>query len=85
MDGDIRNFNIKTLEPYLKSFAYKMEGFGTGTLSFKGPVKDAKLLGEVTLHSGVMGIDFLKTEYTLHNQKINFVDTGFIFNNVTAV
>lgn len=84
LDGDIRNFNIKTLEPYLKSFAYKMEGFGTGTLSFKGPVKDAKLLGEVTLHSGVMGIDFLKTEYTLHNQKINFVDTGFIFNNVTA-
>ncbi len=84
LDGDIRNFNLKTLEPYLKSFAYKLEGYGTGTLSFKGPVRDPKLLGEVTVHSGVMGIDYLKTEYTIHNKTISFVDTGFIFNNVTV-
>lgn len=84
LDGDIRNFNLKSLEPYLKSFAYKMEGYGTGTLSFKGPIKDPKLLGEVTVYSGVMGIDYLKTEYTIHNRTISFVDTGFIFNNVTV-
>lgn len=81
LKGDIKNFNIKTLEKYTKSFAHKMEGFGTGEISFRGPINDPKLVGEVVVGIGVIGIDYLKTEYAIRNGKISFIDTGFVFDN----
>lgn len=81
LDGNIENFNIKVLEPFLTSFANKVEGIGTGYVTFSGPISDAKLLGEVSL-SGVLGIDFLKTEYFFDKATIAFVDTGFTFKDM---
>ncbi|MBO4738784.1 MAG: translocation/assembly module TamB domain-containing protein [Bacteroidales bacterium] len=81
LDGNIENFNIKVLEPFLTSFANKVEGIGTGYVTFSGPISNAKLLGEVSL-SGVLGIDFLKTEYFFDKATIAFVDTGFTFKDM---
>ncbi|NLJ81973.1 MAG: hypothetical protein GX330_02460 [Bacteroidales bacterium] len=83
LNGHIQEFNIKTLEPYTHFFANKVEGIGTGFLSFKGPIKTAKLRGNIHLTGGELGIDILKTEYKINQCNIEFVDTGFIFNNIT--
>ncbi len=83
LTGQIDSLNIKILEPYLKSFASKVEGFGTGEITFKGKISDPKLEGSVVLKQGILGIDFLKTDYFIEKGTVNFVDTGFIFNNIS--
>ena len=82
--GQVDSLNVKVLEPYLRSFASRVEGFGTGKLSFKGKISDPKLTGSIALKNAVLGIDFLKTNYYIDNGKIDFVDTGFIFNNLSC-
>ncbi len=84
LGGSIKQFNIATLHPYLKSFCNRLEGEGTGTLSFKGPISDPKLVGEMVIENGVFGVDYLQTEYFIKKSKMSFVDTGFIFNNFMA-
>lgn len=83
LKGDIQEFNIKILEPYLKFFSSKVEGIGTGYLTFSGPIKNPSLRGNIHLTNGILGIDFLKTEYYLNHCNIAFIDTGFIFDNIT--
>lgn len=82
LNGYIQEFNIKTLEPYLKFFANKVEGIGTGYLSFTGPIKTAKLRGNIHLTGGELGVNILKTVYKISQCNIEFIDTGFIFNNI---
>ena len=82
LNGDIQEFNIKILEPYLAFFSSKVEGIGTGYLSFSGPIKNPSLRGNIHLANGVLGIDFLHTEYYLNHCNIGFIDTGFIFENI---
>ena len=82
LTGNVDSLNIKVLEPYLRSFASKVEGFGTGEVTFKGPVSTAKLEGNVKLKNGILGVDFLKTDYFIREGNIRFVDTGFIFENI---
>jgi hypothetical protein len=82
LTGRIDSLNIKILEPYLKSFASKMEGFGTGELSFKGQISKPVFKGSVLLKKATLGIAFLKTNYFIEKGTINFVDTGFIFDNI---
>ena len=82
IDGDINGFNIKILEKYLKSFASKVEGLGTGHLNFSGKTFAPQLKGELLLTNAAMGIAFLNTEYRIDEGKLSFVDTGFVFDNV---
>ena len=82
LTGNVDSLNIKFLEPYLRSFASKVGGFGTGEITFKGPVATAKLEGNVKLKNGILGVDFLKTDYFIKEGNIRFVDTGFIFENI---
>ena len=82
LTGNIDSLNVKILEPYLRSFASKVEGFGSGEITFKGHIATAKLEGNVKLKNGIMGVDFLKTEYFIKEGNIKFVDTGFIFENI---
>jgi len=82
LNGDINRFNIKILERYLQSFASKVEGFGTGHLSFSGMLSNPKLEGSLWLKDATMGISFLKTEYRIGEGQLDFVDTGFVFRNV---
>ncbi|MDD3280623.1 MAG: translocation/assembly module TamB domain-containing protein [Bacteroidales bacterium] len=80
--GDIREFNIKTLEPYVNFFASKVEGIGTGFLTYSGPITHPKLKGNILLKNGILGVSILKTEYYIKQCNIEFIDTGFIFNNI---
>ena len=80
--GKVDSLNIKVLEPYLRSFASKAEGLGTGEITFKGHISNAKLRGKIVLEKAVLGIDFLKTDYFIDKGTIDFVDTCFIFNNI---
>ena len=81
--GDIREFNIKILEPYVNFFASKIEGIGTGFLTYTGPVNKAKLKGNIHLTNGILGVKILKTQYYIKQCNIEFIDTGFIFNNIS--
>ena len=80
--GKADSLNVRILEPYLKSFASRVEGFGKGEVSLKGKISDPKLTGSIVLKKAVLGIDFLKTDYFIEQGTIEFVDTGFIFNNI---
>ena len=80
--GDINSFNIKILEKYLQSFASKVEGLGTGYLTFSGKTSAPKLAGNLLLKNAVLGVAPLNTEYKIDEGKLRFVDTGFIFENV---
>jgi hypothetical protein len=80
--GNINNLNIKILEPYLRSFASKVEGVGNGKVTFKGPIANPKLEGTMQIQKAAIGIDFLKTDYFIEQGWIDFVDTGFIFNHI---
>jgi hypothetical protein len=82
LTGKIDSLNIKILEPYLKSFASKVEGFGTGELTFKGQISKPVFEGMVLLKNATLGIDFLQTNYFIDRGVIRFVDTGFIFENI---
>jgi hypothetical protein len=82
LTGKIDSLNIKILEPYLKSFASKVEGFGTGELTFKGEISKPKFEGKVLLKKATLGIDFLQTNYFIESGIIKFIDTGFIFENI---
>ena len=82
--GRADNLNVRVLKPYLKSFASRVEGFGTGEIRLKGNISDPKLTGTIVLTKAVLGIDFLKTDYFIEQGTINFVDTGFIFNNIAC-
>lgn len=82
LKGDIQEFNIKTLAPYIQFFAHKVEGIGTGFLTFRGPIKSAKLNGNIHLTSGMLGVDFLNTEYKIKQCNIEFIDTCFILKNI---
>ena len=82
IDGDIDHLNIKILEKYLTSFASKVEGLGTGKITFSGKTSDPTLKGDILLKNATLGIAFLNTEYKIDEGKLHFVDTGFIFNNV---
>ncbi|MCL2132413.1 MAG: translocation/assembly module TamB domain-containing protein, partial [Lentimicrobiaceae bacterium] len=82
IDGDINRFNIKILEPFLKSFASKIEGTGSGKITFAGQTSAPALTGEILLQNAALGIAFLKTEYKISEGKLRFVDTGFIFDNL---
>ncbi|MDR1181378.1 MAG: translocation/assembly module TamB domain-containing protein [Bacteroidales bacterium] len=81
LTGRIDSLNIKILEPYLKSFASKVEGFGTGELTFKGKMSKPKLEGSILLKKATLGIGFLQTNYFIESGTIKFIDTGFIFEN----
>ncbi|MDR0368486.1 MAG: translocation/assembly module TamB [Bacteroidales bacterium] len=82
LTGDIDSLNIKFLEPYLSSFASKVEGIAGGQLTFKGNLSNAKLEGQATLKHGILGVDFLKTEYFIDEGNVKFVNTGFVFENI---
>ena len=82
--GKADSLNVRVLEPYLKSFASRVEGFGKGEVSLKGKISDPKLTGSIVLKKAVLGIDFLKTDYFIEQGTIEFVDTGFIFNNIAC-
>jgi hypothetical protein len=82
--GKVDSLNVKVLEPYLRSFASRVEGFGTGEVSLKGKISDPKLTGSIALKKAVLGIDFLKTDYFIEKGTIDFVDTGFILNNISC-
>ncbi|MDR0606613.1 MAG: translocation/assembly module TamB domain-containing protein [Bacteroidales bacterium] len=82
LTGKIDSLNIKILEPYLKSFASKVEGYGTGELTFKGQIAKPKFEGKVLLKNATLGIEFLQTNYFIESGIIKFIDTGFIFENI---
>jgi hypothetical protein len=82
LTGDVDSLNIKLLEPYLSNFASRIEGMASGQITFKGPLSNAKLEGLAKLRNGVLGVDFLKTEYLIDEGNVKFVDTGFVFENI---
>ncbi len=82
LKGDIQEFNIKTLAPYIRFFSNKVEGVGTGFFTFKGPIKTAKLNGNIHLTGGVLGVDYLNTEYKISQCNVAFIDTCFILKNI---
>lgn len=82
LTGDVDNLNIKFLEPYINSFASRIEGIASGQITFKGPLLNAKLEGRAKLKNGILGVDFLKTEYLIDEGNVKFVDTGFVFESI---
>ena len=84
LDGDVNSFNIKILETYLQSFASKIEGIGSGKITFSGKISEPELKGDILLKNAVLGIAFLNTEYKVSEGRLHFVDTGFIFDNIVV-
>ena len=82
LTGDVDSLNIKFLEPYVNSFASRIEGIAKGQITFKGTLPNAKLEGHAKLKNGILGVDFLKTEYFIDEGNVKFVDTGFVFENI---
>lgn len=83
LNADITNVNLSFLQPYLSSFASKVEGKGTGTIHIGGSFKAIQLWGDAYIKDGMLSINFLKTDFYF-SDFIHVKKDAFIFPNITV-
>ncbi|MBO4402573.1 MAG: translocation/assembly module TamB domain-containing protein [Bacteroidales bacterium] len=85
LKGDIYDFNLKSIAPFLTSFSSEVQGNASGVLHFSGPLQKARLNGDIFLKNADLRIDYLQTKYHISQQHLLFEDSGFVFKDVQFV
>lgn len=78
--ADMREVNLKFLDPYLSSFAKDIEGEATGVIYIGGDLRAVEVWGKAFVNKAKLHIDFLKTDVyfsdyiTMHKNAILLTD-----------
>lgn len=78
----LKNYKLKTLEPFLRSFTSKVDGNASGEVSLTGSKQKPYFKGEVNVKHVSMLIDYINVVYNFAD-KISFDDRSMYFNNLT--
>lgn len=79
----LNNSEIHILENYLGDIFSNIHGRATGKLFISGPVSEAKIIGQVTLDSTAMTVDYTQCRYKLDNGSlITFAPDEINFGNI---
>lgn len=73
---------LDVLNPFLRTFASDIRGFGTGTIRLRGKPRQLEMTGAVMAHDASMKIDFLQTRYSF-SDSIRFSPSGIILRNIS--
>jgi len=78
---DIRNFNLKTLSPFVSDFMSEVEGLASGRLNLDGTLKKPRLIGNLNLMRAGVKVDYLNVGYSLANE-VKFRENEISFDQV---
>ena len=78
----LRNYKLKTLEPFLKSFTSRVSGNASGKVSLTGTNQKPDFKGEVNVKHVSMLIDYINVAYNFAD-KLRFDERTMYFDNIT--
>ena len=81
-DGNLTNFPLQTIYPFLRSFSNGVSGRANGTVAITGTLADPCFIGKVNIKDGKIGVDYTKVAYTF-NQPVEFSRDSILFRNIT--
>lgn len=61
---DANDINLAFLKPFMENITSEIGGFGSGLIHLHGSFKDISVEGNALVRNGIVGIDFLNTQYT---------------------
>ncbi|MEI7491049.1 MAG: translocation/assembly module TamB domain-containing protein [Bacteroidota bacterium] len=79
---DLKNLNLKMLQPFVKSFMSGLNGWASGHATIKGTPEKPRLLGDLTLSRTELKISYLNVMYSLADA-VHIDSNAFIFNKIT--
>lgn len=80
--GELTNFAVETIYPFLKSFSNGVSGKGNGTVAITGTFENPCFIGSVDVRDAKIGIDYTKVAYTF-NHPIVFSHDSILFKKIT--
>ncbi|MCX6282143.1 MAG: translocation/assembly module TamB domain-containing protein [Bacteroidetes bacterium] len=79
---DLKNLNLKMLQPFVKSFMSGLNGWASGHATIKGTLDKPRLSGDLTLSRTELKISYLNVLYSLADV-VHIDSNAFIFNKIT--
>ena len=80
--GQLTNFSLETIFPFLKSFSNGVSGKGNGTVAITGTLEDPCFIGKVDIMEGKIGIDYTKVVYKF-DDPVEFSNDSIVFRRMT--
>jgi len=77
----IDSLGLQVINPYLKSFASNVQGFGSGDVKINGTLKNPQFNGILLLENAGMTIDYINSRY-FFNSIAKVENNSLIFTNV---
>ena len=81
-DGNLTNFPLETIYPFLRSFSNGVSGRANGTVAITGTLVDPCFIGKVNIKDGKIGVDYTRVAYNF-NQPVEFSRDSILFRNIT--
>jgi TamB, inner membrane protein subunit of TAM complex len=79
---DLKNLNLKMLQPFVKSFMTGVNGMASGHTSIKGTLEKPCLSGSLTLSRTEFKITYLNVMYSIADV-VRIDSNAFVFNKIT--
>ncbi len=79
---DLKNLNLKMLQPFVASFMSGLNGWASGHATIKGTPEKPRLSGDLTLSRTELKISYLNVLYSLADV-VHIDSNAFIFNKIT--
>ena len=79
---DLKNLNLKMLQPFVSSFMTGVNGMASGHATIKGSLERPRLSGELTLSRTEFKISYLNVLYSLADV-VRIDSNAFVFNKIT--
>jgi len=79
---DLKNLNLKMLQPFVSSFMGGLNGWASGHATVKGTLDRPRLSGELNLSRTEFKISYLNVMYSLADV-VRIDSNAFVFNKVT--
>ena len=78
----LNDFNLAFIQSFVDSTTIDIDGLAQAEINVTGSLADPKLHGAGKIRNGVIGVDYLKTEYYIED-KIWIEPERFVFQNAT--
>ncbi|MCX6286336.1 MAG: translocation/assembly module TamB domain-containing protein [Bacteroidetes bacterium] len=79
---DLKNLNLKMLQPFVKSFMSGLNGWASGHATIKGTLEKPRISGDLTLSRTELKISYLNVMYSLADV-VHIDSNAFVFNKIT--
>lgn len=81
LHGRLQDFDLQTVQPFLKNLVSNLRGTATGDLQIQGRIQQPMISGLQQLKNTSFLVNYLNTTYTLDNQAALFDKNAIIINN----